>query len=196
MFFLFKLAIGAIDVLIKGIGAIFTLVIETVVSAVKSAFRSALSRSLDADPMLDAFIMDHIRWRKALTSQRAADDEMDRLLHELDDNDQNGIPDLYDREVTRPEDDFLHIKYPTPDKLLLENDYCRFMPRRFLDIAQPVVSGGKGLVRSETINNMGQYVMIKWNALNPRGPADAPLYPCNALDLFKLGHVSGGQLTR
>lgn len=182
--------------------SVISAVVRTVVSVVRYVVRSALTvvrqvsmRAGNYDARWDYILFKHINWRRALLGQSQKDDERDRLRKQLGDKDNNGIPDLYDREVTTPAQDFLGIKYP--DTLLRENDYVRYMPRRLGAIPQPVGVGGKGLVRSETLNNVGQIVLVKWNALNPRGRLDAPLYPCNAMDLHVLGHVfAGGQLTR
>jgi hypothetical protein len=190
MFGLFSMIFGAV----KAVASVISAVVDAVVTAVKQLVRQVTMRTGSYSPMWDVFINKQINWRRALRSQEEADAERDRLAQELDDNDNNGIPDLYDSETTRPEDDFLHIKYPTIP--LRENDYVRFMPRALGALPQPVLPGGKGLVRSETVNNIGQMVLVKWNALNPPGLLEAPLFEANAMDLYKLGHVSGGQLTR
>lgn len=184
-------------------GAIFsaiTAVVRTVISIVKDIVMWVVRRTLHTlthifgndrglPLYMDWVLFKHFDWRRAILGQKELDDAVERLTEDLGDADRNGIPDLYDQEVTDPSQDFLGIKYP--QRLLRENDYVRFMPRAIGGslLPQPVAMGGKGLVRSETVNNMGAYVWVKWNALNPRGAAQAPLWRVNQMDLFFLGHV-------
>lgn len=208
--FLFGLFRAAFAV-VKFVGSVIAAAVKAVVSVVKHVARAVVSSQsvvtatlrstvrqvtgTEYSPGWDLIVHRHFDWKRALFNQDELDDERDRLADQLGDDDSNGIPDLYDSEVTTPAQDFLEIKYPPV--LLRENDYVRFLPRRVGAMAQPVMVGGKGLIRSETVTNIGQIVMVKWNALNPRGRVDAPLYPANAMDLYLLGHVyDGGHLTR
>lgn len=193
----FAMRVGAkvIGGIVRATVATVKFVVRGVLGAVKWGSRQVAMRAGGYSPKWDLFLNRQINWRRALLGQKEMDEERDRLARELEDKDRNGIPDLYDSQVTSPAQDFLGIKYPK--ELLRENDYVRYLPRELGALPQPVVVGSKGLVRSETLSNIGQHVWVKWNALNPPGRADAPLYRCNAMDLHLLGHVyGGGQLTR
>lgn len=184
---LFGAVFSAVVTVVKVVVMTIAAVVKTIVSAVQQVIRQVTKRSGGYSAGWDVFINQQIDWRRALTSQEEAEAERDRLATELDDNDGNGIPDLYDAQVTTPDADFLHLKFP--ERLLIQNDYCRYLPRGIATLPQPVDIGSKGLVRSEGLTAQGQFVMIKWNALNPPGRLDAPLYECNSMDLFKIGHV-------
>jgi hypothetical protein len=136
------------------------------------------------------FIFKNINWRRLLLHREEADAELERLNAELGDEDENGIPDLYDGEVTSPSEDILGIKYP--QTLLRENDYIRYLPRNVKNLAQdaqPVPPGAKGIVRSETVNNTGAYAWVKWNIYSMGEGRPAILHRANQMDLSLLGHV-------
>jgi hypothetical protein len=184
-------------------GAIFSLVssiIQAVIRVVQIAIR-AIARRMAIYAFRGAYtgqhqakwefiLFQHIDWKRALRSRRDAEAETQRLLEESEDNNSNGIPDLYDQMVTSPAQDFLHIKYP--QKNFRENDYVRYAPRNLKNLIldpQPVGLGAKGLVRSETINNQGAYAWVKWNAYSRGEGRPSPLYRVNQMDLHMLGHV-------
>lgn len=187
--------VGAIGAAVNVISSVIGAVVNVVRTLVSTVVRQISMRFGSYSPAWDLILFQRINFRRALLGQQQADAERDRIIRDLDDNDHNGIPDLYDESVTTPGADFLHLKYPTT--LLKEKDYVRYLPRRLGGIPQPVATGSKGLILSETVSNVGQIVGVKWNSLNPPGRVDAPLLACNAMDLWKIGHVyGGGQLTR
>jgi hypothetical protein len=176
--------LGTVRAVASVIGNLVSVVKAAAMSVVRQIGIQTIGR---ASPMLDLMLFNHIHWMQALRGQEDFDEEMARLNDEMGDDDGNGIPDLYDEEVTSPGEDFLHIKFPTP--LLRENDYVAFMPRAVGALGFPVAPGMKGLVRGVDLIPMGQFVGVKWNALNPRGPVGAFPITANAMDLLYLGHV-------
>src|SRR4051812_6307094 len=120
---LFGAVFSAVVTVVKVVVMTIAAVVKTIVSAVQQVIRQVTKRNGGHSAGWDVFINQQIDWRRALTSQEDAEEERDRLANELDDNDGNGIPDLYDEQVPSPDLDFLPLKFP--ERLLIQNDYCR-----------------------------------------------------------------------
>jgi hypothetical protein len=188
LFSIFTTVVHAVASIVR---AVVTLIWETIKFIAKQALHAYLHlRDGTLDWRWDYILFKHLSWKRLILNAEERDKEIDRLLTDLEDSDYNGIPDLYDREITRPEDDFLHIKYP--EKTFRENDYVRYLPRGLKNLIldpQPVSMGAKGLVRSETVNNQGAYAWVKWNRFSRGEGSPSILYRVNQMDLALMGHV-------
>lgn len=190
---IFQAMVAVAQVVVSVVMAVVKVVVKVAVAAVKMVARAVLRRvtGIRDNPLWDALIFRHIDWKRAMLGQEEQDKEVSKAEDEWgkDDNG-DGIPDRYNDEVTSPAADFLHIKYPFSQRLLVENDYIRSSPRVRGALPSVVAPGAKGIVRSAFWDTQGAWAQVKWNIFSLGENRPSITHLVNQMDLHLLGHVN------